>query len=191
MAHNSYFFDDSFAQSEQLPREFTLYFKSIDTPGMKAVQVFMNETVQLGDIIDDNSFKSDNYRFHDIFHYTFATLLGWSPCARALIKCKRKSNFVIDKIEDGARAAVTEEAISVMIFNEAQKRNFYHNNKSVSKYLLKIIKEITEPYEVRTRAESEWELAILEGYKIFRKLVEHDGGRVYFNSYNKEIIYLN
>lgn len=181
------FFDDGFAVSEQLPRQFTISFKSLNG---KNACVLLNDSVQVGDVIDDNSYQDDYYRYHDVFHYTFATMLGWSPCARAMIKCKRKSNSQVDKIEDGARATITEEALSMVIFNEAKKKGFFENSKTVSKITLRTIKEMTAHFEVSIRTDKEWQRAILKGYQMFRLLIANDGGKIYFNAQNQEINFM-
>lgn len=191
MALNNLSFDYSFAAAEQLPREFNVFFEALERDGKKVIKVVLNDTVQIGDVIDDNAYEDDYYRYHDIFHYTFATLLGWSPCSRALMKCKRKSDPLIDKVEDGARAAITEEAISLMIFNEAKKKGLFAKNTLVSKTTLRLIKEMTESYEVRSRTEKDWQNAILKGYSIFRQLVENEGGKVSFDANIGEIVYMN
>jgi len=173
-------FDSTFGVDEQLPRKFLVSFKETKSADMPQVQVSVDGK-QIGDIINDNSHENDFYRYHDVFHYTFATMLGWSPCTRAMIRKKRKSIPVIDEIEDGARATITEEAISLMIFNEAKKKNFFEKKSKVDKSVLKIIKGMTEPFEVRSRTEQEWETAINKGYEIFRHLVKNKGGKVRFD----------
>src|SRR5690606_24082598 len=97
---------------ETLPRNFIVKFEELNNERYPQVKVTLNDR-QAGDIIDDNAYVDDGYRYHDVFHYTFATLLQWSPCARAMLNRKRKSCADIDRIEDGARAAITEEAISL------------------------------------------------------------------------------
>lgn len=144
---------------------------------------------QAGSVIDDNSFIDDGYRYHDVFHYTFATLLDWSPCSRAMLKRKRKSNVDIDRIEDGARAAITEEAISLMIFEEAKQNNFFEKTKKVSTFVLDTIKLMTSNFEVRAKSKEEWEVAILKSYELFRLLVENKGGQIFFDRVNKTIKY--
>src|SRR5258706_1333087 len=141
------FFDSNFDEMEQLPRKFTVSFNSIDVGKKSKTRVSING-MQVGDFIDDNSKESDSYRFHDVFHYTFATMLGWSPCTRAMMKRKRKSNPTVDEIEDGARATITEESISLIIFNKAKRNNFFREDKKVSRSLLNLIKEMTTSFEV-------------------------------------------
>ena len=185
---NIKFFDENFGINEQLPRTFTVSFEEVgNTP--KLVKVKLNN-LQLGDIISDNSYKNDFYRYHDIFHYTFATMLSWSPCSRAMMKRKRKSNLQIDDIEDGARATITEEAISLILFNEAKRKKlFTTHNKTVNKSTLRIIKQMTNTFEVKVRTEKEWEQAILKGYEVFRLLIENNGGKVFFNMKERKIKY--
>ena len=187
---NSMYFDDTFGEHEQLPRNFSVSFQEVVDGATPHVLVVFNDN-QLGDVINDNSMSNDFYRYHDIFHYSFATLLGWSPCARSMMKRKRKSNFVIDQVQDGARATITEEAISLIVFNEAKRKNFFRCVKTVSKTTLRIIKEMTEDFEVKVRSDKEWEEAILESYKIFRQLISNNGGRVLFDMTNRKIQYVS
>lgn len=184
------FFDDNFSLEEKIPRYFSVTFEEVRVGEKESVRVLLNNNHQVGDIINDNSYENDFYRYHDIFHYSFATLLGWSPCSRAMMKRKRKSNELLDRIEDGARATITEEAISMIIFNEAKRKNYFKDYQEVSKTTLRIIKEMTENFEVRVRTTKEWEKAILKSYDIFRLLIENRGGKVEFDAINKRIDYL-
>ncbi|MGF6849436.1 hypothetical protein QFZ51_004671 [Chitinophaga sp. W3I9] len=188
---NKLFFDTAFDELEQIPRRFSITFKEVGIGGKGEVRVILNDTKQLGDIINDNSYENDFYRYHDIFHYSFATLLGWSPCARVMMRRKRKSDDLVDEIEDGARATITEEALSMVIFNEAKRKDFFENASKVSRTTLRIIKEMTENFEVRVRTSKEWENAILKAYEVFRLLINNNGGRVEFDAHKKEITYSN
>ena len=185
------FFDSACKVEEQIPRTFSVSFKEVGVGSKGEVRVVLNGNKQVGDIINDNAHKDDFYRYHDIFHYSFATLLGWSPCTRAMMKCKRKSDETLDEIEDGARATITEEALSMVIFNEAKRKFFFKGAPKVSKTTLRIIKEMTEPFEVKIRTSEEWEKVILKAYEVFRFLIENNGGRVQFNSLKKEITYFS
>lgn len=185
----SYFFDSDNRLEEQLPRNFTVSFKEVNVNGKQSVKVVVGNNSQAGDVINDNAYKNDFYRYHDVFHYSFATLLGWSPCARAMLKRKRKSDALIDEMEDGARATITEEALSMIIFNEAKRKGYFKNTKKVSKVTLRIIKEMTENFEVNARTTEQWEEAILESYKVFRSLIQNNGGTVEFNALTRKIIF--
>jgi hypothetical protein len=184
-----HFFDEGCATAEQLPRQFFVSFAEVGTEGKGEVRVVVNNDIQIGDVINDNSYENDFYRYHDIFHYSFATLLGWSPCTRAMMKKKRKSNLRVDEIEDGARATVTEEALSMIIFNEAKRKKFFEGSRKVSKTTLRIIKEMTENFEVKTRSTTDWENAILHSYSIFRLLVANRGGKVEFDAEKRALRY--
>jgi len=189
LKQNNYFFDEDCIFEEQIPRHFTLSFQEVGRGETGEVRVILNDEKQLGDVVNDNAYKNDFYRYHDIFHYSFAALLGWSPCARAMMRRKRKSNDLLDKVEDGARATITEEALSMIIFNEAKRKNYFKDASRVSKTTLRIIKEMTENFEVNVRTIREWEKAILKAYEVFRFLIENKGGKVEFDTVNKQINY--
>ena len=184
-------FDANFNETEQLPKYFEVTFKEENNGGQKEVVVLLNGLSRVGDKINDNSYTDDFYRYHDIFHYSFATILGWSPCTRAMMRRKRKSNKIIDEVEDGARATITEEAISLLIFNEAKRKHFFNHNRKISKTMLKIIKEMTEPFEVKVKTRKEWEYAILKAYEIFRLLMKNRGGKVEFNALEKKMKFVD
>jgi hypothetical protein len=181
------FFDAEYTVAEQLPRKFSVSFQEINNTG--EVRVILNNSKQIGDVINDNSYQADFYRYHDIFHYTFASMLGWSPCTRSMMKCKRKSSPIIDEIEDGARATITEEALSLLIFNEAKKNNFFSNGETISRNVLELIKEMTEPFEVKIRSYKDWEEAIIKAYEVFRLLIANKGGTIEFDSINRKLKY--
>lgn len=182
-------FDQDYIYEEQLPKIFHVSFEEVGSASKNEVRVTCGDKNQVGDIINDNSHVNDFYRYHDIFHFSFAALLGWSPCTRAMMKLKRKSNAFVDEIEDGARAVITEEAISIILFNEAKKKKFFSANYSVSKATLKLIKQMTENFEVKVRTSKEWEYAILKAYEVFRFLISNKGGVVSFNAENKQVQY--
>lgn len=187
---NKRFFDAECIEAEQLPRQFTVTFKEVGKSNKREVKVLLNDTIQIGDIINDNAYNNDFYRYHDVFHYAFATLLGWSPCSRSMMKCKRKSNPQLDEIEDGARAAITEEAISLLIFNEAKRRQLFKNSTKISANVLKTIQEMTDCFEVKERSRKEWQESILKAYEMFRLLTENEGGKIAFDAYSKHLQYL-
>lgn len=183
-------FDSEFPEDERLPRAFKIDFETIEKENKILTKVtFGNQ--QVGDFIDDNSRESDNYRFHDVFHYTFAAVLGWSPCSRAMMKRKRKSNLDIDQFEDGARATITEEAISLLVFNYAKKRSLLTSDNNIESYILDFIKDFTSPFEVSVRTKEDWEEAIILGYTLFRNLVKNGGGSIHFDMNRRTGTFLN
>ncbi len=97
---------------------------------------------------------------------------------RSLLKIKRKQklNPLIDEVEDGARAAVTEEAISAVIFGHARDHTFFDGLDSVEYEILRTVQIMTRPFEVRDRPARDWEQAILSGYAVWRQMRDNHGG---------------
>ncbi len=170
-------FDEAFPIEERLPRRMVFDFTERSSGGGTFVVLQMND-VNVGDSLTDNRRLQDDYRFHDIFHLAHAAVLGWSPTLRGMLKCKRKSNPLVDQNEDGARAMLIEEGISSWIFNHAARAMFYRSTKSLDYELLKSVRDFVQGYEVEARPLWQWEMAILEGFRVFRLLKEHRGGRV-------------
>jgi MazG C-terminal domain len=82
----------------------------------------------------------------------------------------------VDEVEDGARAGVTEEAISAVVFGYAKDFSFFKGSDTVEFELLRMIKQMTAPFEVRDKALRQWEIAILKGYAVWREMVANKGG---------------
>jgi hypothetical protein len=133
---------------------------------------------RVGDPLSDNSHDEDYYRFHDIFHLSFMAFLGWSPVMRRILKLKRKSDRTIDENEDGARAAITEEAISAIVFNVAEDSDFFREIRSIPFSLLKTISSLGNKFEVRACTFKQWQQAIWNACQIYRELVANKGGTV-------------
>ena len=181
------FFDAKYDEQEQLPRRATIEFTENNKGNKKIVYMRMNG-INIGDPITDNSNQQDYYRYHDVFHWSYVAVLGWSPVIRSLLRCKRKSCSRIDEVEDGARAKIIEEAISFQIFDYARDRNFLDCVDRVDHDLLKLIKNLTRGLEVDKCTEWEWQKAILEGYKAFYFLRENKGGVLQVNADRREIL---
>lgn len=158
------FFDDGYPADEQLPRKMDVSIRSV---GNREVETLINN-VSFGEQLRDNRYDDDGYRFHDVFHISYATFLGWSPMVRSLLKCKRKSDPMIDEVEDGGRSRVIEEGISAMVFSYAENRNFLEGAGGVDAGLLRTIKGMTAHLEVAKCTEADWEEAITEGFKLWR-----------------------
>jgi len=183
------FFDDDCDSEEQIPREFEVHFKEISLGGKVQVKISMNG-VNIGDSLTDNSYEDDGYRYHDAFHFAYAAVLGWSPVVRSILRKKRKSISKIDEVEDGARASILEEAVTAFVYNHAKNYDLFKKVRVLDYDLLKTVKGLVSGLEVKVRTLTEWQKAILDGYKLFNKLVENNGGRIYINLYNREIKYL-
>lgn len=168
-------YDTAYPESERLPLSLRVQFREIEIDGKTKLETSIDGEV-FGDPLTDNSHVDDGYRFHDVFHFANAILLGWSPIFRKLLRVKRKSVPHVDEVEDGARAAVIEEAISAVVFGYARDFSFFRGSSTVEFGLLRMIKQMTAPFEVRDMALRQWEVAILQGYAVWREMVAHKGG---------------
>lgn len=97
--------DDGYANGEQLPRTVSVQFREIEVDGGVKVEISSGGE-QIGNYLTDMNYSDDGYRFHDVFHLTYAAMLGWSPITRAFFGVKRESVPRVREIEDGGRAAV-------------------------------------------------------------------------------------
>lgn len=182
------FLDSHFPIEEQLPRIFDVTFKEIDADSNPKVIMTTGDR-QIGNLLTDNSYVNDGYRFHDVFHFSYVAILGWSPCVRKMLRKKRKSHIKVDEVEDGARAIITEEAISLLVYAYAQENNFFVDNYKVDSILLGTIAKLVSNLEVRKRSLSDWERAIVKGYSAFRDLVKYKGGTIRINMLNQDLTY--
>lgn len=179
-------YDEDFPTTEKLPRELTVEFEQ-NTEG-KIGMFYQGK--QIGNDLTDNAYEEDGYRFHDVFHLAFMAILGWSPVIRKLLGKKRKSNKTVDEVEDGARAGIIEEAISVMVYAHAKDHNFYRDIDVIDFDLLNTIKGMVRNLEVRNISTSLWEKALIEGYSVYRDLKEKNGGKIYLNLTQRTIKFL-
>lgn len=172
-------FDSEEDETERLPRSLTIdiFERSVG----RGTYVFQRcHGIHIGDRLTDNSMTADDYRFHDVFHYAYAAVLGWSPVLRALFRVKRKSKPEIDENEDGARAALTEEGIVAWIFGEGERLKRFEGLGSgdLPFGLLKQVRQFVQRYEVGRCPLWLWEDAILQGFTAFRYLKSHRRARV-------------
>lgn len=173
-------FDDTFPDYEQLPKALLVDIREISAGGGATFVLQSSSGIHIGDRLTDNISDPDEYRFHDVFHYAYAAVLGWSPVLRALLRVKRKSQKSIDETQDGARAILIEEGISTFIFNEAKRQNFFAGIErgKLSFDLLKSIREFVRGYEVQSAPLWLWEEAVLQGFDAFRFLQKHRAAQV-------------
>lgn len=173
-------FDTSELLHERLPRQFEYKFGFAPRKdGSPGVVLFDAAGSQIGDALTDNAHENDGYRFHDVMHFAFVALLGWSPVARKLLNRKRKTEKKLDEVEDGGRASVIDEAIVAMIFDYI-KHDLTRTEglKRIDTETLRGIRALTRGFEVHRCTELEWENAILKGLDVWRKVERHDGGTV-------------
>ncbi|WKC35389.1 nucleoside triphosphate pyrophosphohydrolase family protein [Ectopseudomonas chengduensis] len=165
-------FDEFEHVDERLPGQFKIQV----TQRSNGRTYLKKNGVFIGDPLTDNIAIEDGYRFHDVFHMSYAAILHWSPVFRALLKLKRKGNPEKDESEDGGRAIVIEEGISAWIFSIAKQNNYFEGQTSLSFDILKTVKQFVRGYEVERCPYSLFDRAILEGYKVFRDLKKHGAG---------------
>lgn len=182
-------FDKSSPSEEQLPRKMDLEFMEKKGKNGKPRVLLSSCGIHIGDSLTDNSSLQDDYRYHDIFHLGFMTYLGWSPVMRGILRCKRKSDPEIDENQDGARAAITEEAISAMVFRRAQELDFLKDAKTIEYDLLKTIRKLVKGLEVEAVPLGQWERSIIESYHIFRELKKNNGGKIHIDLIERKMIY--
>jgi NTP pyrophosphatase (non-canonical NTP hydrolase) len=182
-------FDEGFPEHERLPRHFEIELSETNTGSQKRVQMRMNGEI-VGASLTDNAYDADGYRFHDVFHFAYAAVLGWSPVTRSILKRKRKSQPMRDEVEDGGRAAVIEEGISALVFGYARSHQFLEGVSAVDYSLLRTIQHMTAHLEVRRCTTGDWEQAVLQGFSVWRQVVEKIGGRLVVDLDHQRIQYL-
>lgn len=184
-------YDEEYPEAEQFPREFEVEFKIVNEGEKEKVRIINNTSKkQLGDDITDNSHKDDGYRFHDVFHLGYVAYLGWSPVIRKLMGIKRKSDIATDEVEDGARASITEELVSLYVYSYAVDHQLFKYSKNVDTEVLKTIQKLVSGIEVENCTQKQWETAIINSYKVFDELKNNKGGRVMVSIKNKKLTYL-
>lgn len=179
--------DSKFPSDERLPR--AGYYEFVATSsenGRPAVDIYL-DGAKVGAQLTDASHVDDGYRFHDVFHLSYAVLLGWSPVTRLLLSRKRKSDQPVDENEDGGRAIVIEEGIAALVFGYASQHNMLEDITRLDQKLLDTIQMVTGQLEVGARSQANWEAAILQGFDAFRQLVANEGGRVHFDADTGEL----
>lgn len=181
-------FDETFDADEQLPRTMVIEVFEKAVRGQQYVFQRCN-TLFIGDRLTDNAHEPDDYRFHDVFHFAFVAVLGWSPVTRSLLRLKRKSHPKIDETEDGARAVLIEEGISTWVFGQATPLRFFEDMKAgeMPIGILKQVRQFAIGYEPETCPLWLWEDALLQGYAAFRFLKVHRRGRVIVDFDNRQL----
>lgn len=184
-------FDANYPEEERFPDEFEVEFRCYEEDGKKKLQIIdKRDNTPIGDPLTDNTYEDDGYRFHDIFHYGYLAVLGWSPVLRKLLKKKRKSDPTIDENEDGARSQITEELVSLFIYHHALDHDLLKYSKSVDSGIIKKVKNLVMKTEVNECSGKQWEKAILNSYQVYNQLRENNGGRIMVSRKNRSLIYL-
>ena len=182
-------FDSKFPGYERLPRSIGVQFME-RSRGFKRVEVLLRaRDFNIGDRLTDNAHRDDGYRFHDAFHLAYAAVLGWSPVVRSTFRCKRKSDAHIDEVQDGARAAIVEEAIAQTVFHYARGHSWLEGLDRLDHGILKLIQRMVQGLEVRKCAIHEWQRAIFVGFAAFRALKSNHGGWLILDAETRSLTY--
>lgn len=186
-------FDEGRAPAEQLPRILDITFVETIEHDRGSVPVpvvrIYRGTDAVGDPLDDNSDDSDDYRFHDALHLGHLAILGWSPTMRGLLGVKRTSDRDLDRVQDGGRSAVVEEGLTAYVFSAAVSHSLFASTDRVPVDVLKACQKMTAHLEVSRRSATDWEYAILAGYRIFRELQVHRGGTVHVDLVERSLTF--
>ena len=81
--------------------------------------------------------------------------------------------------------------MTALVFSRAKQINFFDGINHLDILdLLKTVSELVQGYEVDQVPLWQWEIAILEGYRVFRDLRDNNGGRIVLNVEQRELKYL-
>lgn len=183
-------FDADFPAGERLPRRMELELTEVAGNDGRPIVLLSVDGEALGAPIGDNAYDPDGYRFHDVFHLAYGAILGWSPNLRAFLKRKRKSDPLLDEVEDGGRARVIEEGIAAFAFDYARAHNYFAGVRKIDYGFLRTIKSMTSHLEVGRCSVGDWETAILEGFAVWREVIRDRGGRIQIDLDERRIAYL-
>lgn len=171
-------FDEGRPTCERLPRTFVAELRDVVDENGKSVTRMTLDGENLGASLTDNSYEGDGYRFHDIFHLALAAMLGWSPVLRALLKVKRKSDSLIDEVEDGGRAIAIEEGIAALVFAYASRHSMLEGVNTIDWGLLRTCSEMAFSLEVHQKSLYVWERTILKAFDAWRHAIREGGVRI-------------
>lgn len=173
---SAYDYDSKFPPEERFPRRMDVELRVVTKNGKEVIQLLVDGK-QRGDDLTDNAYAPDGYGFHDVLHFAHIAVLGWSPVMRKLLGCKRKSNQIIDEVEDGGRANAIEEGLAAIVFDYARNHAFFDGVKYVDYGLLQTLQSAAQHLEVRRCALVDWQSAILQGYAVWRPIAKARGGK--------------
>src|ERR1700680_2167990 len=160
------------ADNERLPDRLEFLFERVE--GSDLVKMRLSTAIhgQVGDVVDDNEYREDHYRFHDAIHIALMACLRWSPVFRKLLVKKRKSNPEADRVENGAKARDIEEALSRMIFRYFEQNNFLEGATSVDTNFLRDLCTFSGEREVSWVTERQWEDTMMQAAAVMRQMIK-------------------
>jgi len=172
-------FDETCDVDERLPRSFVAELRDVDDGNGRYVTRMRLDGESLGSPLTDNSYEQDGYRFHDLLHLGLMATLGWSPVIRSLLERKRKSDSILDEVEDGGRAIAIEEGIAALIFTYASQHSMLEGVRTIDWSLLQTCSNMTMGLEAGREPLFNWERAIIQAFAAWRLAINERGVRVY------------
>jgi hypothetical protein len=166
--------------AQRLPRKLEVHIAPIrDDPIGRTPRVLpVWNGMPCGNLVADNSYGDDGYRYHDVLHLAHLAILGWSPVMRALLGLKRKATPEVDDVEDGGRAIAIEEGLTAFVFGAASRSANFENATKVDGEILHMCHRMTETLEAGMLDPTEWERAILLGYACWREIRASRSGAI-------------
>ena len=176
--------DAALDPEEQLPRRMAIDVYERTVRGQTFVYQ-RSSGVYVGDRLTDNALEPDDYRFHDVFHYAYVAVLGWSPVLRALLRLKRKSDPKLDDAEDGA-LAIPRRGHNFLL--DKRSNPYFENVKrgGLPLDMLKHVRQFVAGYESE-RCPLWLGGSDPPGHTAFRFLQEHRRGRVLIDFANRRL----
>jgi len=182
--------DRKWPVAEQLPQRFDAWLADRGGRVSISFEIDGERVPAAADTLTDNAYDPDGYRFHDIFHFAYAAVLGWSPVTRSLLRRKRKSDPRVDEVEDGGRAVAIEEGISAMVFAYASQHRMLDGVRTIEDAVLRTIRDMTGHLEVRMKTPAEWQDALMQGFDVWRDVRAAGGGCVRVDRLTRSIRFL-
>jgi NTP pyrophosphatase (non-canonical NTP hydrolase) len=179
-------FDGDFSEAERFPERFELRFEEVEEDGGARVRVTW-QGGQVGQTLTDNAHEDDGYRFHDVFHFGLVAGLGWSPVSRRNLGLKRRSDPVVDEVEDGGRAIVIEEGITALAFTYATEHDWLRDVERVDHEWLRMAMKMTAHLEVSACTLADWERTVLMVCPIWKAMSASRGGTLEVDLVNQRL----
>ena len=183
-------YDHVFDPDQRLPETFRIQMS------MKDCKLVVEDDAgrPLGDpLTDNNAAEDDGYRYHDVMHFAFVAVLGWSPVARRhLFNCRKRVSMpphFDEATEDGGRAKVIDEALVALAYDHWKRKGHPPGDAWIDYELLRAMKRLTEHLEVRTRSFADWRSAVGQGFKAWHGLRHNNGGWIIGNQIDATLVY--
>jgi len=169
-------YDDDSPPYEQLPRKFVARLEPATArEGRNEARFFVNDEL-VGDVLRDNAYDEDGYRFHDTIHVALAAGLGWSPVLRSLLRRKRRSSALVDEVEDGGRAIALDEAVCLLIHDYATTHGFVLDRGTIDEEFVGLLRRLTRHLEVADRSSQDWWKAVCMASESYSSITDWGGG---------------